>query len=83
MVYKGGNTLGTIGGGSGESEVRLKALDVIDKDTPCLYRVSLNAGMTEKDGMICGGTMEIFIEPVSMFKKAFKTLSCGEPHESD
>jgi len=31
--------------------------------------VSINAGLAVSDGMICGGTMEVFIEPVSAFKQ--------------
>ncbi len=71
IIYKQGRTFGTIGGGSGESEVSLAALSVIDEELPRLYKVSLNADTAASDGMICGGMMEVFIEPVSTFGQAF------------
>lgn len=71
LVYRDGRTLGTIGGGCGESEVRLEAFNVIDDESPRIHKVSLTADIAALEGMACGGAMEVFIEPVGMFVKAF------------
>ncbi len=71
LIYRDGRTLGTIGGGCGESEVRLQALSVIDDQKARLYKVSLTADIAAAEGMACGGIMEVFIEPAIMFAEAF------------
>ncbi len=74
LVYRDGRTLGTIGGGCcGESEVRLQALDVIDEGVPRVHRVSMTADIAAAEGMSCGGTLEVFIEPVTTFAGIFNT----------
>lgn len=72
LVYRDGRTLGTIGGGCcGESEVRLQALNVIDDGVPRVHRVSMTADIAAAEGMSCGGTLEVFIEPVTTFAGIF------------
>ncbi len=63
LVYRDGRVYGTIGGGCGESEVRREALNVIDENTPGLFRVVLDAGVATEEGMACGGVMEVYIDP--------------------
>lgn len=77
LVYRDGRIVGTIGGGCGESEVRLQALNVIDSGKPDMHRVSLTADIAADEGMVCGGTMEVFIEPVSTYAEVFDG---GEAH---
>lgn len=64
LVTRDGRTYGTIGGGCGESEVRLLALQVMDEDTPLLHVVDLLDDPALVDGAVCGGKMEVFIEPL-------------------
>jgi xanthine dehydrogenase accessory factor len=71
LIYRDGRTLGTIGGGCGESEVRLQALNIIDDGKARMRKVSLTADIAAAEGMACGGTMEVFIEPAIMFVKSF------------
>lgn len=71
LVYGDGRMLGSIGGGCGESEVRMAALGVIDEMVPCMKRVSLSADTAAAEGMVCGGTMEVFIEPADAYKRVF------------
>ena len=74
LIYRDGRTLGTIGGGCcGESEVRLQALNVIDDGIPRVHRISMTADIAAAEGMSCGGTLEVFIEPVITFAKAFNS----------
>ncbi|BAF59716.1 MAG: xanthine dehydrogenase [Pelotomaculum sp.] len=67
LIFREGRIIGTIGGGCGESEVRLEAFNVIDDLKPRVHKISLNADIAASEGMVCGGTMEVFIEPVSTF----------------
>lgn len=72
LVYRDGRTLGTIGGGCcGESEVRLQAMDVIDDGIPRVHKISMTADIAAAEGMSCGGTLEVFIEPVTKFAGLF------------
>jgi xanthine dehydrogenase accessory factor len=55
--------LGWVGGGCAESAVRSEAISCIETDRPRMITVD----MTDEQlgvGMPCGGTMDIFIEPV-------------------
>lgn len=72
LVYRDGRTLGTIGGGCcGESEVRLQAMNVIDDGMPRVHRISMTADVAAAEGMSCGGSLEVFIEPVTTFAGVF------------
>ncbi|HWI60478.1 MAG TPA: XdhC family protein [Symbiobacteriaceae bacterium] len=62
VVLRDGRTFGTIGGGCGESEVRLRALEVIAQKHPVLHVVDLLDDPALEDGAVCGGKMEVFIE---------------------
>ncbi|MBS4024883.1 MAG: XdhC family protein [Clostridia bacterium] len=65
MIINGiGQTFGTIGGGCGEAEVKVTALDVISSSEPALVRVNMNNDVAGDEGMVCGGAMEVFIEPL-------------------
>lgn len=64
LVLADGGIKGTIGGGCAEAQVRLQALTVLDQRQPCLTTVSLLPDEAAEEGMACGGTMEVFIQPV-------------------
>ncbi|MDB4896273.1 MAG: hypothetical protein JWN15_2535 [Firmicutes bacterium] len=64
LVLRDGRTMGTIGGGCGESEVRMLAFEVIDSGSAVLHEVDLLDDPSLPDGAVCGGKMEVFIEPV-------------------
>ena len=63
MVMEDGSIKGTIGGGSVEREVIQAAIEVIRKGKPQRYKYELKKA-DEGVGMICGGDVEVFIEPV-------------------
>lgn len=65
LVRRDGRTLGTIGGGCGEAEVRQLALQVLDTGKPLLHVVDLLDDPALEDGAVCGGVMEVWIERVS------------------
>ncbi len=60
LVYADGSIEGTVGGGAVEHEVVRQALAAIQVGAPRLYSPSLSRDL----GMGCGGTMDIFIEPL-------------------
>jgi len=64
LVRADGSILGSIGGGSVEAQVCQEAIEVIRKGKPRRLRFSLTAQEGEEPGMICGGDMEVFIEPI-------------------
>lgn len=64
IIFSSGRIEGTIGGGCGEAEVIEEAAEVIRTGIPTKYTVDLTKGLFYEDGGICGGIMELFIEPL-------------------
>jgi xanthine dehydrogenase accessory factor len=58
-----GRIIGTIGGGCMEAEARRVGLDCLRKQTPKLFQLRLDDDFGWDDGLICGGTVNIFINP--------------------
>lgn len=61
LILPDGRSVGTIGGGCGEAEVRRQALTALDGNKPGLYTVSMLNEVAADEGMVCGGIMEVFI----------------------
>jgi xanthine dehydrogenase accessory factor len=57
--------IGTIGGGCGEADVMAAATDVIRTGQPRIVTVELMDEIESWSPAVCGGVMEILIEPVS------------------
>ena len=68
VVFPDGTSLGTVGGGCGEAEVRRNAMIALDTGKPLLISVDLT-GDFEVRGEICGGVMEVFIDPI-LYRKS-------------
>jgi len=64
LVTADGARFGTIGGGCLEAEVMERALDVCERRVPVCTEHSLNAELAGDYGLTCGGTADVFIEPV-------------------
>lgn len=64
MVTAAGRRAGTIGGGCLEADVIGQALDAMRTGSPALVRHTLNADVAGDLGLSCGGTVELFVEPV-------------------
>jgi xanthine dehydrogenase accessory factor len=64
LVYADGRTVGTIGGGCYENDAFWKAREVIKGRKPLNVRYELTDDIAEESGLICGGQMDVFIEPV-------------------
>lgn len=63
IVCKDGKIIGTLGGGDLENKVIQEALETIDKETPRISTYTLDIDKGKLD-MMCGGTVEIYIEPL-------------------
>src|SRR5687767_2460228 len=64
LVYSDGRTVGTIGGGCYENDAFGKAREAIRARRPLTVRYELNDDFAQETGLVCGGQMEVFIEPV-------------------
>jgi xanthine dehydrogenase accessory factor len=56
--------IGTIGGGCGEADVIAAARDVIASGLPVMVRVELLDSIDSFSPAVCGGVMNVFVEPV-------------------
>jgi xanthine dehydrogenase accessory factor len=64
LVREDGSMTGTIGGGCVEAEVWQAAREVMEEEKPRSLTFNLNNNPKYDTGLVCGGTLEIFIEPV-------------------
>jgi len=62
LFFENGETAGTVGGGCVEAEVWADARETMRKGLPSLHRFALTADEASEEGMVCGGTMDIFID---------------------
>lgn len=65
LVYADGRTLGTIGGGCYENDAFGKARDAIATGKSSLEQYDLNDDFAQENGLICGGRMDVHIDPLS------------------
>ncbi|GIW11727.1 MAG: XdhC family protein [Chloroflexi bacterium] len=64
VIYPDGRIRGTIGGGCGENDVWLAAQQVARTGVPQLVRVDLTEEYAIEVGMVCGGVMDVLVEPL-------------------
>ena len=62
LFFENGNVAGTVGGGCIEAEVWAEAREALRSGVSMLHHFSLTADEASEEGMVCGGTMEIFID---------------------
>ena len=63
LVKPDGATDGTVGGGCGEAEVWRTALEVMADEQPRMVVVDLTADIAMTSDGVCGGVLDIFVEP--------------------
>jgi len=71
LVYADGRTVGTIGGGCYENEAFWKAREAIKLRKPMTLKYELNDDFAQESGLVCGGQMEVFVEPVEPSPELF------------
>jgi xanthine dehydrogenase accessory factor len=64
LVFADGRIVGTIGGGCYENDAFWKAREAITSRKPQLVRYELSDDFAQETGLICGGQMEVYIEPI-------------------
>lgn len=64
LVKEDGTSFGTIGGGCVEAEVWQGAQEAINKGKAGVLHFNLTADQLAAGGLICGGTVDIFLEPL-------------------
>ncbi|HSD67778.1 MAG TPA: XdhC/CoxI family protein, partial [Vicinamibacteria bacterium] len=64
LVHADGRIVGTIGGGCLEAEMTWRARDAIEGRRPRLVSYDLTPEQAGEDGLVCGGRMQVFIEPI-------------------
>lgn len=64
LVRDDGSIVGTIGGGCVEAEVWQAAREVMESERPRSLKFDLNNDPKFDTGLVCGGTLEVFVEPI-------------------
>lgn len=62
MFFENGESAGTVGGGCVEAEVWAEARDAMRSGQSGLHHFALTADEASEEGMVCGGTMDIFLD---------------------
>jgi xanthine dehydrogenase accessory factor len=62
LFFEDGKTAGTVGGGCVEAEVWAEAREAMRSGGSALHHFTLTADEASEEGMVCGGTMDIFID---------------------
>ena len=65
LVRDDGTIAGTIGGGCVEAEVWQAAKEVMTEEKPRTLKFNLNHDPKLDTGLVCGGTLEVFVEPLT------------------
>lgn len=80
LVYADGSQTGTLGGGCVEAEVKRHALAKLDGGSAEIVSFQLDSDYGWDDGLICGGRMQILVQPlaasdsVDYFRKYLEAL---------
>ncbi|HLI35339.1 MAG TPA: XdhC/CoxI family protein [Terriglobia bacterium] len=64
LVRDDGSIVGTVGGGCVEAEVWAVAQDVMREEKPRRLHFNLNNHPDYDEGLVCGGSLDIFVEPI-------------------
>lgn len=86
LIVDDGSFIGTVGGGSLEARTLEKAGEIFDEGLPARLYFSLKGPDVAETEMLCGGQVEVFLEPISalnpvnvaVFREAEKGLIRGE-----
>lgn len=64
LVFPDGSQFGTLGGGCVEAEVKRRALVILDAGKAEIVSFQLDSDYGWDDGLICGGRMQVLVEPL-------------------
>ena len=71
LVREDGTIVGTVGGGCVEADVWTAAREVIETEKPKHLTFTLGHDASYDTGLICGGQLNVFVEPVIPAPRAF------------
>jgi xanthine dehydrogenase accessory factor len=71
LVREDGSMIGTIGGGCVEAEVWNAAREVMESEKPKRLTFNLGQDAAYDNGLICGGQLDVYVEPVIPLPSAF------------
>src|SRR5437763_4714875 len=71
LVRDDGSIVGTIGGGCVEAEVWQAAREVMEEEKPRTLSFNLNHDPKYDTGLVCGGTLEVYVEPILPVQTAY------------
>jgi xanthine dehydrogenase accessory factor len=71
LVFGDGRLVGTIGGGCYENDAFWKAREAITSRRPQLVHYELDDDFAQETGLICGGQMSVYIEPIEPSPELF------------
>jgi len=74
VVFSDGSQAGTLGGGCVEAEVKRRALGLVAENRPEICTFQLDSDYGWDDGLICGGRMQVLVEPVGRDSAYFERL---------
>jgi xanthine dehydrogenase accessory factor len=66
LVREDGSFRGTVGGGCVEAEVVDAAREVLESERPRRVTLRLTESATGATGLLCGGEIEVFLEPITV-----------------
>jgi xanthine dehydrogenase accessory factor len=64
LVFVDGRTVGTIGGGCYENDAILRARRALGDGRSAIVKYDLNDDFAQENGLICGGQMEVHVDPL-------------------
>ena len=84
LIEPNGRVHGTLGGGCLEAECIQRALRCLDTGVPATFTLKLDEVTGWDDGLICGGTVRVFLNPLAAhwFQECRRGLVSGEGKES-
>jgi len=79
FIEEGGKLFGTIGGGCVEAEAWQEAQQILHSGKPTLFHYAMNSQQIEDEGMICGGSVDVLMEPaLARHKKLYESIVSSE-----
>lgn len=87
IITEKGELIGTVGGGLLEYQVQKKAMTLFNTETAFIYQFHLTDEDLAQNGMICGGNVDLFLEPlfplntglVEIFKTITRHIADNQP----
>jgi xanthine dehydrogenase accessory factor len=71
LVFPDGRTIGTIGGGCYENDAFWKAREALASGRSALLHYELNDDFAQENGLVCGGQMDVHIDPLEPTPRLF------------